>query len=62
MSGLDLLNKFAQDKKLIPVIVVTARDDSSIRESCISYGVKAFLRKPVDGAALMDLIKNNIMF
>jgi len=42
------------------VIVVTARDDSAIRESCISYGVKAFLRKPVDGAALMDFIKNNI--
>jgi FixJ family two-component response regulator len=60
MSGLDLLNKFTQEKKLIPVIVVTARDDSAIRESCISYGVKAFLRKPVDGAALMDFIKNNI--
>jgi FixJ family two-component response regulator len=60
MSGLDLLKKFSQEKKQIPVIVVTARDDSGIFECCKSYGVKAFLRKPVDGQALMDLIKNNI--
>jgi FixJ family two-component response regulator len=60
MSGLDLLNKFTQEKKQIPVIVVTASDDPAIRESCNSYGVKAFLRKPVDGGTLMDLIENNI--
>lgn len=60
MSGLDLLKKFTQEKKQIPVIVVTARDDSGSLECCKSYGVKAFLRKPVDGKVLMDLIKNNI--
>jgi FixJ family two-component response regulator len=60
MSGLDLLKKFTQEKKQIPVIVVTARDDSGSLECCNSYGVKAFLRKPVDGQALMDLIKKNI--
>jgi two-component system response regulator FixJ len=60
MSGLDLLKKFSQEKKQIPVIVVTASDDPAIRESCRSYGVKAFLQKPVGGGILMDLIKNNI--
>jgi FixJ family two-component response regulator len=60
MSGLDLLYKLSQEKKQIPVIVVTARDDSGSLECCKSYGVKAFLRKPVDGKTLMDLIKNNI--
>jgi DNA-binding NarL/FixJ family response regulator len=60
MSGLDLLKKFSQEKKQIPVIVVTASDDPAIRESCRSYGVRAFLLKPVGGGTLMDLIKNNI--
>jgi FixJ family two-component response regulator len=60
MSGLDLLKKFSEEKKHIPVIVVTARDDSGSLECCKSYGVKALLRKPVDGKTLMDLIKNNI--
>jgi two-component system, LuxR family, response regulator FixJ len=60
MSGLDLLKKFTQEKKQIPVIVVTARDDAFTCDNCRRYGVKAFLRKPVDGRTLMDLIKNNI--
>jgi len=57
MSGLDLLRKLSQEKKNIPAIVITALDDSRIRESCKGYGVKAFLRKPVDGETLIDLIK-----
>jgi FixJ family two-component response regulator len=62
MSGMDLLKKFASDGIQIPVIVVTAFDDAQSREACMKYGVKAFLRKPVDGAALFDLIKNNVSF
>ena len=59
MSGLDLINKFSQENKQIPVIVVTAGDDEFSRESCHKYGVKAYLQKPVDGRLLMNLIKNN---
>jgi two-component system, LuxR family, response regulator FixJ len=59
MSGLELLKKFSQEKKQIPVIVVTARDDSESLECCKIYGVKAFLRKPVDGKTLMDMITKN---
>jgi FixJ family two-component response regulator len=60
MSGLDLLNLFSHEKKHIPVIVVTARDDINSIESCKRYGVKAFLRKPVSGAILMDLIRHHV--
>jgi FixJ family two-component response regulator len=56
MSGLDLLNKFELDGIHIPVIVVTAFDDPESRERCRKYGVKAYLRKPVDGEALIDLL------
>ena len=56
MSGCDLLKKFKHDDIYIPVIVVTAFDDPVSREICRQYGVKAFLRKPVDGEALIDII------
>jgi FixJ family two-component response regulator len=58
MSGLDLLKKFSQEKKYIPVIIVTALDDVQSRECCMQYGVKAYLRKPVDGKVLIDLINS----
>jgi FixJ family two-component response regulator len=60
MNGCDLLRKFDEADIHIPVIVVTSFDEKYSRESCRKYGVKAFLRKPVDGEALMDLIKYNI--
>ena len=57
MSGEDLLKKFSLEGLLIPVIVVTAFDDPQSREYCKQYGVKAYMRKPVDGEALIDFIK-----
>jgi FixJ family two-component response regulator len=60
MSGLDVLKKFTQDDIHIPVIVVTAFDDPSSRKKCKDYGVKVFLRKPVDGETLIDIIKYNL--
>jgi len=60
MSGCDLLMKLHKDNIQIPVIVVSAFDDQHNRDLCKEYGAKAFLRKPVDGEALIDLIKYNI--
>jgi FixJ family two-component response regulator len=60
MSGLDLLKKFSQENIQIPVIIVTAFDDANSRENCKHYGVKAYLRKPVNGKVLIDLIKSNM--
>jgi two-component system, LuxR family, response regulator FixJ len=60
ISGCDLLNKFEVAGISVPVIVVTSFDEPLSREACRKYGVKAFLRKPVDADALLDLIKYNI--
>ncbi len=60
MSGSDLLQKLNHDGITVPVIVVTAFDDAKSRESCRKYGVKAYLRKPIDGEALLDIIKFNL--
>jgi len=60
MNGCDLLRNFDQKDIHLPVIVVTAFEDSYSMEYCRKYGVKAYLRKPVDGETLLDLIKFNI--
>ena len=59
MMGCDLLKKLDEEGLHIPVIVVTAFDDAQNRETCRKYGVKSYLRKPVDGEALIDIIKYN---
>ena len=57
ISGYDLLKRIFQDKMNISVIVTTAFDEKDSREFCMNYGVKAYFRKPVDGEALLDMIK-----
>ena len=58
MSGLELLGELSNEGNPIPTIVITASDDAVTRESCMRYGVKAYLRKPVD-ETLIDLIRNH---
>jgi FixJ family two-component response regulator len=60
MNGCDLLKKISYGGIKIHVIVTTAFDDPTSRKLCKQYGVTAFLRKPVDGEALIDLIKYHI--
>jgi FixJ family two-component response regulator len=60
-SGCDLLKKLYDNGIQVPVVVVTSLDDSISRETCQKYGVKAFLRKPVDGEALIDIIKYHLV-
>jgi FixJ family two-component response regulator len=59
MKGTDLLNKLDEAGLSVPVIVVTSFDNAESREICRKYGIKEFLRKPVDAEALIDLIKYN---
>jgi FixJ family two-component response regulator len=57
MHGCDLLQKLNNEGIDIPTIVVTAYDDQYSRELCRKFGVKAYLRKPVDSDALIDTIR-----
>jgi FixJ family two-component response regulator len=60
MSGCDLLDHFLKVKLRIPVIVITAFDDQISRDCAKKYGALAYMRKPVDGEALVDLIKYSV--
>jgi DNA-binding response OmpR family regulator len=55
-KGIELLNEIKEFKRQLTVIVVTANDEPKSREYCRQFGVKAYLRKPVDAEALLDII------
>lgn len=61
MNGIEVLEKLICQNIKIPVIVITALDDPQSREICKKHGVNAYLRKPVDGNALIDTIKYILM-
>ena len=60
MNGCDLLEYLANKEIFIPVIIVTAFDEPASRECARKYGALAYLRKPVDGEALIDLVKYSV--
>ena len=60
MNGCDLLEHFSRIELHVPVIVVTAFDEPLSRQCAKNYGALAYLRKPVDGEALIDLIRYSL--
>ncbi len=57
MSGLDLLRALRTDGSTLPVIVVTAADDTACRTDAERLGCVAYLCKPYLGRSLVTLLK-----
>lgn len=57
MNGCELLEYLCVHELTLPVIIVTAYDEPASRECAKKYGAIAYLHKPVDSEALIDLIK-----
>jgi FixJ family two-component response regulator len=60
LTGRDVqreLNSLRQD---VPVIIITAHDESTMREQCIAEGVAAYLRKPLRGDVLLHSIETAV--
>lgn len=57
LSGLQLQAELNKRHLDLPVIVVSARDDSDTREMARRLGARYFFRKPVDDQALIDAIQ-----
>jgi len=51
-----LSSRIRQMAEKIPVIALSVRDDPAARSLARTLGAKAFFRKPVDSAALLDSI------
>lgn len=57
-SGLDFLA--SRQSPGVPVIMVSARGDAAARARAAKAGVVAFLDKPIDGARLVDHIREAV--
>jgi FixJ family two-component response regulator len=56
MSGQELQAELMAHGVRLPIIVVSADDDSETRRAAHGMNAAAFFRKPVDGSALLDAI------
>ena len=57
MDGFELQERLAGDRPAIPVIFMTAYDDTATRERVTRSRVAWLLRKPFDDWALIDAIR-----
>jgi FixJ family two-component response regulator len=57
MDGMALQKKIVAQGSKLPVIFITAFDSKNLRSKAKEAGAAGYLQKPVDGQALLDLIK-----
>ncbi len=56
MGGLELLEQLKEQDINVPVIIVTANIQESVRTQCMDLGIRAFLNKPPNEAELMRAV------
>jgi FixJ family two-component response regulator len=57
MSGLGLLHHINSSKSPLPVVIITGKPSVNSESFYLEKGAVGFFRKPVDGDALVDLLK-----
>ena len=57
MSGLGLLRHINSAASSLPVVIITGKPSEQSESFYLERGAIGFFRKPVDGDALVDLIK-----
>jgi FixJ family two-component response regulator len=61
MSGLDLLHHVMKGNSRVPVVIITGKPSENSETFYLERGAVGFFRKPVDGDALVDLIKSVLL-
>jgi len=56
LTGLEIQRQIARIGLRIPIVVITAYDETASREKCLTAGAAADLPKPLDGQVLLDAI------
>lgn len=49
-----------EEAKGIPIVIITGQDPKQYRDQAMKLGAKAFFTKPVDHAALIDVIRDTL--
>jgi FixJ family two-component response regulator len=60
VSGFDVQRALVQAGANLPVVIITGDDFPEGRARALEHGAKAYLRKPVDEATLLDAIRRAI--
>jgi FixJ family two-component response regulator len=60
MSGLDLAKRLAAQGATAPVILITARSDSSLETKAATVGAARLLRKPFETDDLINCIEETV--
>jgi FixJ family two-component response regulator len=58
MTGMELQEHLLRSQTRLPVIIVTAHDEPEAAERCLALGASLYLRKPIEGALLIDSIRS----
>jgi FixJ family two-component response regulator len=56
MSGLELQARLAEEGRPVPIVFVTAVEDSHIRRRALEAGAAAYLEKPFDEPRLLEVL------
>ncbi len=60
VNGFELQRRLKVFEQRPPVIVITAFDEPGVREQCLELGAMCYLRKPVEGATLLDFVRRAV--
>lgn len=60
ITGREVQRRLAAANVYLPIVIVTAHDESSMRDQCIADGASTYLRKPLRGDLLIRSIKDAI--
>ena len=58
LTGLDVQRELRSVGVTVPTIIITAHDEPDTRARCLAAGAIAYLRKPFDDRALLDLVSS----
>jgi FixJ family two-component response regulator len=57
LNGRDVQRQLSGEANPIPLVMITAHDEPTIREQCLADGASAYLRKPLRGDVLIRSIQ-----
>src|ERR1700731_3032858 len=55
-SGIDVMTALASQGWVLPIIIITGRDETATRAQCLASGALAYLSKPLDQSKLLHAI------
>jgi len=58
INGLELQRRLAESGVAMPIIFISAHEDTRAREKAMAAGAAAFLQKPFEDHALLDAINS----